>query len=139
VVRTVSVQGPRRPVTPAVKAEWVEGQARRIAANVDESGKMRVPDRKAIAADARFADSLPALGGLVALGDGWLWAHDAVVSSSAAWGATLLGPDGRILGRLEGKGDATPIAWLRDRVLLQSKDDDGVITWRVYRILGVPQ
>jgi hypothetical protein len=139
VERTVSVQGARRPVTAAVKAEWVEGQARRIAATVDESGKLGVPDRKAIEANARFADSLPATGSVVAVGDGSVWVHDYSVSSTSPWGATLLGPDGRILGRLEGKGDATPIAWMRDRVMLQSKDDDGVITWRVYRILGVPQ
>jgi hypothetical protein len=63
---------------------------------------------------------------------------DFALGDASPWSATLFNGTGGLLGRVEGKQGERPIAWLRDRVLVESRDGDGVITWRVFQVLGSP-
>ena len=64
-----------------------------------------------------------------------LWVVDATVPGEGAWTATAFRTDGAIFGRLRVPTESTPVAFADDRIVLRTNDDDGVVAFRVHRIV----
>jgi hypothetical protein len=140
LTRRVTVAGLRRPVTAAIRESTIDRIVQRNGGpgDTDVGGSSTGPGRQEIKRDTRFADSLPAIGRIAAQADGSVWVLDFALGDVSPWSATLFNGAGGLLGRVEGKRGERPIAWLRDRVVVESRDGDGVITWRIYQVLGIP-
>ncbi len=63
---------------------------------------------------------------------------DYQAETDTTWSATAFRPDGAIVGRLTaGMKGARPVWFGKDRVLLRTVDEDGVVRFGVYRVKKV--
>lgn len=134
-VRTrIAVARTRRPVTATMR----EGVIADALAEVERMGTERMVDpdeSRRLAREEPIADSLPHINWLREDQDGTLWVGDFQAPGDSTWQLTGFRPDGSIVARLSGSGTEEVRAIRRDRVLLQSTDDDGVVRFVVRRIV----
>jgi hypothetical protein len=80
-----------------------------------------------------MGDSLPPFGRSFAAGD-HLWLGDYPDPRRDTLGYTLIDEAGRIVGRLRLPREAHPAAFAHDRIILREEDDDGIVTFGIYRL-----
>jgi hypothetical protein len=78
---------------------------------------------------------LPYFEALLRGSDGSLWVVDAIAPGDTSWTATAIRKDGAIVGRLQVKGDSRPMAFGDGSVIVRAKDDNDVVSFRVYRLV----
>lgn len=134
VRRRIAVARTRRPVTATMR----EGVIADALAEVERMGTERMVDpdeSRRLAREEPIADSLPHINWLREDQDGTLWVGDFQAPGDSTWQLTGFRPDGSIVARLSGSGTEEVRAIRRDRVLLRTVDDDGVVRFVVRRIV----
>lgn len=124
----------RRPVTEAMRTAVIEQALAQLEVPGGEP-LFDAEESRRLAREEPIADSLPYLSWLKTDGEGVLWVGDVQAPTDSLWRATGFRQDGSIVGRLTGTAAEFPSQFLRDRVLLQSTDDDGIVRFVVRRIV----
>lgn len=131
-IATLRVDSPRRPVSKAMRDFAIRAELARLG---PRGSTTPVPtEQQRIVRSAPYADSLPAFGELLASNDGLLWALDARAAGDPGWAATAFRRDGAIVARMQGQGDATPVAFAANRVLLRRVDADDVVSFTLHQV-----
>lgn len=121
---------PRQPVTAAMREAYVARMLERYGTKtIDNKESQR------LIRATPFRDSLPPLAGFFVTHDKTLWVVDGVGDEGHGWSATAFGQNGAMIGRLRFVGKGFPRAFGDDRVLLREEDEDGVVTFKVYRLI----
>ncbi len=134
VTGRISLERSRRPVTEEMRAAQIAAELARMASYRQEAMVDPAESRR-IAEEQPFADTLPAWGHLAAGEDGTLWAIDYIIPADTMVTVTAFRQDGAILGRLTIPRLSGPLWFGRDRVMLREEDQDGVVSYAVYRIV----
>jgi hypothetical protein len=132
----IRVDVPRRAVTQRMRDSMIAGEIARLP-NSGSEGAADAAERRRVAREKPFADSLPPYGNFFVTPRGILWVVDAIVPGEPSWGATAFRSDGAIVGRLRASG-GFPMAFSDDRVVLRSEDQDGVVSLRVHKFAETP-
>jgi len=131
-IATLQVDSPRRPVSKAMRDAAIRDEIARLG---PRGVTTPVPaEQQRIVRSAPYADSLPAFGELFVSNDGLLWALDTRVPGDQGWAATAFRRDGAIVARIRGQGDATPVAFAANRVLLRRVDADDVVSFTLHQV-----
>jgi hypothetical protein len=131
-IATLRVDTPRRPVSKAMRDAAIRAELARLGPR--GSTTPAPAEQQRIVRSAPYADSLPAFGDLLVSSDGLLWALDARAPGDPGWAATAFRRDGAIVARIRGQGDATPVAFAANRVLLRRVDADDVVSFTLHQI-----
>lgn len=137
LVRRIRVASTRRAVTQAMRdaqnaLDISQMQTRgeggdAVSAADMEDGKRRIRETPT-------ADSLPPYGRFFAAPGGILWVMDAVAPTDTVMHATAFRADGAIIGRMSLPASMRPqITFGADRLAIRSLDDDGVVSFKVFR------
>jgi hypothetical protein len=135
VVRRISVPVPRRAVTGTMRNRLIAEELKRLDASGGAERMVDPGESRRLATAVPFADSLPSINSLHAADANTLWVVDPGALGDTSWSATAFRQDGAILGRLHVNGLDWPRTFIDDRVVVKHEDDDGVISFRVYRIV----
>jgi|JI7StandDraft_1071085.scaffolds.fasta_scaffold20863_4 hypothetical protein len=130
----IQVATTRRPVTRAMRDAEVAADIARIRGPHMEA-MIDPAESERQAREAPSADLLPPYESLHVTPDGTLWVVDAIAPTDTSWSATAFRRDGAIVGRLRAGGNAMPITFGNDRVVLRTVDADGVVAFVVRRIV----
>jgi hypothetical protein len=134
VARQLRLGIPRRPVTDAMREIQIATELQRMDGPRSE-GMVDPAESRRLARESPFADSLPYFEALLRGSDGSLWVVDAIAPGDTSWTATAIRKDGAIVGRLQVKGDSRPMAFGDGSVIVRAKDDNDVVSFRVYRLV----
>ncbi len=135
----ITVTVPRREVTQSMRDSLIAAGLRRFSASGEGEGMVDPAESKRLISAEPIADSLPFIQGLFVTDDKTLWVVDAIAPGDPGWDATAFHTDGAIIGRLHVRGSSVPIAFTNDRVIVRTEDEDGVISFLVYRIVPTPR
>jgi hypothetical protein len=133
VVAQLSVAVSRRPVTPALRRADISERLKQLAAYRERPRDPAESER--LVREVPYADSLPPYSAIFVSSNNVLWVVDPVAPGDTAWSATAFRTDGAILTRLRGSATAPPVAFGDDRVVLRTTDADGVVAFKVHRIV----
>lgn len=131
----VRVPVPRRPVTEAMREQIIARNLERFSGASSERMVDPGESRRLVLA-MPFADSLGWFSAWHATDDGVLWVVDPIAPTDSGWTASAWAPDGLLLARLHAMGSGTPLHFTRTHVVVRTRDEDGVVTLEVRRIVG---
>lgn len=135
----IKVTIPRRAVTTSMRDSLIAAGLRRFSASGEGEGMVDPAESKRLLSAEPIADSLPFIQQLFVTDDKTLWVVDAIAPGDTGWDATAYQTDGAIFGRLHVAGSSVPIAFANDRVIVRTEDEDGVVAFKVYRIVPRPR
>lgn len=136
LVRRISLDSHRRPLTASMRSALVAREVDAARSSTEQGISLGEVRRRAM--EAPTADSLQAIGGLFPAADGGLWVLDQIAPGETGWAATLLDREGNPVGRLITSEDGRPVSFSREHVTTISKDEDGLVTVALHRILLPP-
>jgi hypothetical protein len=135
----IKVTIPRREVTKSMRDSLIAAGLRRFSASGNGEDMVDPAESKRLISAEPIADSLPFIQGLFVTDDKTLWVVDAIAPGDTGWDATAFHTDGTIIGRLHVRGNSVPVAFTNDRVIVRTEDEDGVVAFKVYRIVPRPR
>lgn len=135
--REIVVERSAQAVTQAMRDTLM---ARQVVAAIRNGahGGYREGELERKARAQPFPDSLPPHGILQLGYDGTLWVFDYLTEADTTWSAIGFRADGAIVGRLSGRGGKyhRPFWFGRGTVLMRQEDEDGLVRFRMYRIVN---
>lgn len=134
ILSRIVVAVPRRPVTRAMREAAIEQALARFR-TLQRERMVDPAESERIERATPVADSLPPYSSMSVTAGGTLWIVDAIAPTDTSWSATAFRRDGAIVGRLRARGNAMPITFDNDRVVLRTVDADGVVAFVVRRIV----
>lgn len=136
--RVMRADRPRVAVTPALIEAHVTSRLARMRESRPDLPDSVWTDAEASLRSQPNADSLPAMVRLHATASDLIWLVDHTMPGVDTVWATALSPSRGVAGRLVMPTRSYPVAFAEDRVVVPQQDDDGLVTFAVYR-LQVPQ
>lgn len=131
-LRTITrILKPARAVDEALIKRYIDAelawlQRRAPTANVDSV--------RAAMNDRPHADSVAAYRQVVVTPSGRIWVLDYRLPRDSGWAATVVAPDGRIVGRIFEPAGRDPTAFGDDRLAFRTEDEDGIATITVRKL-----
>ncbi len=134
----IVLEVPREPVT-AERRRVVIDRDLAAAVRYGTHGGHSPGELERKAREQPFPDSLPHHGLMMTGTDGILWVLSPLYFEDTMWTAIGIRGDGAIVGRLSGPGNAAhrPFWFGSGEVLLRASDEDGVVSFPVYRVRGL--
>lgn len=130
----VRVPVPRRPVTDAMRKQVIARNLERL--NGANSERLVDPaESRRLTRAMPFADSLGWFSAWHATDHGVLWVVDPIAPTDSGWSASAWAPNGLLLARLHAVGAGTPLHFTRTHVVVRTRDEDGIVTLAVRRIV----
>ena len=133
-MKRIAVSGPRRPVTNAMRAAFIETQLKRLRGPRSE-GLVDASESERLIRENPSADALPPYSRLFVSPNKTRWIVDYIAPTDTSWSATAFRTDGAIIGRLYASGRTALVAFSDDRVVLRAEAADGIVSLRVHRIV----
>jgi hypothetical protein len=136
IIAAIKVPITRRATTPAIREAVIAADLQQANALVAARLTADSIEYRRKARENPISDSLPFFsheGGFFTTPHDILWVVDVILPGDSTWTATAFRQDGAILGRLQGRGPGSPVAFSNDRVAVLSKDEDGNPTIKVYK------
>ena len=129
--RVVRVALPPTLATQEAFADYVEADLRQMRGY---SQSFDLDSARTALLARPHADTVAAHGRVLSAFDGTLWVLDYQHPADSGWAATVVAPDGRILGRIERPDGQAPVAIGGDRLAFRTEDDVGIATITVHRL-----
>jgi len=134
----VSVAAPRRAITDSLRESVIEAQLadyRETLAKTPNATRFQsIEDVEYNARNGLWADSLPPFEAAVASSGPILWLTEPRFLGTEPTPVIAIDPAGRLVGRLFAPAAARVMGFGRDRVVLRTEDDDGIVRFEVFHL-----